>query len=117
MPGFCFCYDWSMAKDTKKEVQAYLEHLSYRHVAYLALLYILAGGVFYHFVEKFTWLDSFYFTFITLATVGYGDFAPKTAVGKLFTMFYVLLGISIFIVLAKVILTGVAIRHANRRKK
>lgn len=54
------------------------------------------GVVFYHFIEKLSWLDSLYFCVVTLATVGYGDITPKTPFGKLFTTFYILIGIGIF---------------------
>lgn len=59
-------------------------------------LVIASGATFYHYVEGWEWLDSFYFTVITLTTIGYGDFTPKTDVGKLFTMVYVfILGLGI----------------------
>lgn len=63
----------------------------------LFLSYLAIGTVFYHLVEKWRWLDSLYFTVITLATVGYGDYAPKTDAGKIFTIFYVFIGIGIFV--------------------
>ncbi len=56
---------------------------------FLALLTAGVNGVgttFYHFVEGWRWLDSLYFCVITLATVGYGDFSPRTDLGKVFTM-------------------------------
>jgi len=56
---------------------------------------LLAGMVFYHQVEGWSWLDSLYFSLITLATVGYGDFAPRTPAGKVFTMIYIVVGISL----------------------
>lgn len=56
---------------------------------------LLAGMVFYHQVEGWSWLDSLYFSLITLATVGYGDFAPHTPAGKVFTMIYIIVGISL----------------------
>jgi hypothetical protein len=61
------------------------------------LLVLAAGTIFYHFVEGWRWLDSLYFCVMTLATVGYGDFAPKTDLGKIFTMLYVFIGIGLLV--------------------
>lgn len=58
---------------------------------------IAAGGIFYHHVEKLSWLDSFYFTVVTLTTVGYGDISPTTTAGKVFTMAYLLIGIGLLV--------------------
>ncbi|MCB0538854.1 MAG: potassium channel family protein [Chitinophagales bacterium] len=59
------------------------------------ILTLSVGTVFYHFIEKWNWLDSFYFSVITLTTVGYGDFSPQTNAGKIFTVFYVIMGIGL----------------------
>ncbi|MBV7335508.1 potassium channel family protein [Chloroflexi bacterium TSY] len=57
---------------------------------------ILASGAhIYHRLEGWSYLDSFYFTIITLTTVGYGDFSPQTSLGKLFSMLYILLGLGV----------------------
>lgn len=56
---------------------------------------LVVGAIFYHFVEGWGWLDSFYFCAITLATIGYGDLAPKTDLGKLFTIFYAFAGLGV----------------------
>ncbi|PID84436.1 transporter [Candidatus Gracilibacteria bacterium] len=61
----------------------------------MSFVTIISGAIFYHFVEKFSWVDSFYFCIVTLTTVGYGDLAPKTDIGKIFTSFYILVGIGI----------------------
>ena len=34
-----------------------------------------------------------YFTVVTVTTVGYGDFAPSTDIGKIFTIFFSFFGI------------------------
>ena len=67
----------------------------YRYLLVLALLALSVGTVFYHFVESLSWLNAYYFSVITLATVGYGDITPKTDLGKVFTTFYVLVGVGI----------------------
>ncbi len=61
------------------------------------LTYILAGMEFYHAVEKWSYLDSAYFSVTTLTTVGYGDFSPHTDIGKIFTMGYILLGVGLIL--------------------
>ena len=62
----------------------------------MAVLFILTiGTIFYHNIEKMSYLDALYFSVMTLATVGYGDLSPHTALGKLFTIVYVLIGVGI----------------------
>ena len=41
------------------------------------------------------WIDAFYFCVITLTTIGYGDLTPKTAMGKLFTVVYIFVGLGL----------------------
>lgn len=61
------------------------------------LLIITGASAFYHHVEGWNWVDSFYFSIITISTVGYGDFSPHTVVGKIFTIFYILIGLGLFV--------------------
>jgi hypothetical protein len=66
-------------------------------VVTLAATLILIATIFYWMVEGWSLLDSAYFAVVTIATVGYGDFAPKTALGKVFTIGYIFAGIGIFV--------------------
>jgi len=82
----------------------------------------MIGALFYHHVEKLRFLDAFYLSVITLATVGYGDLAPKTDAGKIFTIFYVLIGIAIVGASVNYLLRRAAIRrlevnHDHETKK
>lgn len=60
-------------------------------------LILLVGTVFYHNVEGWNYLDALYFCVVSLATVGYGDLVPKTALGKIFTIFFLMFGIGLFL--------------------
>ncbi|MBI5332172.1 MAG: two pore domain potassium channel family protein [Candidatus Aenigmarchaeota archaeon] len=51
------------------------------------------GTVMYHNIEKWSYLNSFYFTGVTLLTIGYGDITPVTDIGKIFTVFFGFSGI------------------------
>jgi voltage-gated potassium channel len=63
----------------------------------LALTLILIATVFYWLVEGWSLLDAVYFSVVTIATVGYGDITPTTALGKIFTIGYIFAGIGIFV--------------------
>jgi hypothetical protein len=101
----------------QKALQQIRNNVQYERVAVAAVAFITLGATFYHVVEKLTWLDSVYFTIMTIATVGYGDIAPKTAAGKVFTMFYVLIGITIFVVLARIVIGRLILLGKNNQKK
>lgn len=68
-------------------------------VILILIVAILAiGTVFYSSIENWSLLDSLYFSVITLTTVGFGDFSPKTEIGKLFTIIYVFVGIFLLLI-------------------
>lgn len=60
---------------------------------------LLVGTLVFHWLEGWSLLDSLYFSVVTLATVGYGDFTPTTPAAKVFTILYVINGISILLAL------------------
>lgn len=61
------------------------------------MIVICAGAVIFHWIEGWSWIDSIYFTVITLTTVGYGDFSPQTDTGKIFAIIYIFVGIGIIL--------------------
>ena len=49
----------------------------------------------YRIIEDWSWVDSFYFSSVTLTTVGFGDLSRSTDLSKIFTVFYIFSGISL----------------------
>lgn len=99
------------------------EQLDYENVSKLVkvllpsfLIFVTIGVAFYHITEKWSWFDSLWFTIITIATIGYGDFVPHTVIGKIFTMFYVFIGIGLFVFVANTFLRYQALRRMRVRK-
>jgi hypothetical protein len=56
---------------------------------------IFAGSFIFHYLEDWTWIQSFYFSVVTLTTVGYGDLHPTTDTSRLIASLYILLGVAI----------------------
>ena len=83
----------------------------------LLVFFIFCGVVFYFYVEDLRLVDAIYFTVMTLTTVGYGDFVPKTDIGKLFTSFYALLGIGTFLGIAGVLFHNAMIYSKEQAEK
>lgn len=86
---------------TKREKQKLYHLLLVATIGVLAL-----GTVFYHFVEGWSWVDAYYFCVVTLATIGYGDFIPQTDFAKIFTTFYIFIGVGIIAAFLRTFLAG-----------
>jgi voltage-gated potassium channel len=76
-----------------------------RGILIMAALLLLAGTLIFRIIEDFSLLDSFYFCFITLATIGYGDLAPATDLGKMVTVVYGIAGLGVMAALISAIAT------------
>jgi voltage-gated potassium channel len=66
---------------------------------FVAAALVLTGTIFYWRFEDWTIIEALYFSVVTLTTVGYGDLAPTTAGTQIFTIFYILTGIGVFVAL------------------
>ena len=60
---------------------------------------LLAGTFVFSKAEGWSYTDSFYFSVMTLTTVGYGDFVPTQNPTKIFTSFYSMIGIAAMVYL------------------
>jgi voltage-gated potassium channel len=59
-------------------------------------LLLVIGTVGYILIEDFRFLDAFYMTIITIATVGYGEVQPLSDAGRIFTSFLIITSFGTF---------------------
>ena len=72
---------------------------TFRLLAVLTGSLLLVGTLVFSRIEGWSYLDSFYYSAVTAATVGFGDFTPKTPAGKLLTVVYMFCGIGLLVAL------------------
>ena len=72
---------------------------------------VLSGTLFYWRFEDWTIIEAFYFSIVTLTTVGYGDFAPTTPGTQIFTIIFILTGFGVLVAL----LTSVAQQYMRHK--
>lgn len=66
--------------------------------AFMILFVLILFGVWYfQYEEGWNWVNSFYFTVMTITTVGYGDLVPTHDISKIITAFYALISIPLVI--------------------
>nr|WP_255768858.1 potassium channel family protein [Maritalea mediterranea] len=70
-----------------------------RTILSVTLIIIFLTSLLYMWIEGWGFIDSLYFSVMTISTVGYGDFTPKTDIGKFLTIVYVISGMGIFVAL------------------
>lgn len=83
----------------------------------LTITLIVGFSVLFMYIEGWSFLDSVYFSTVTMATVGYGDIHPVTAPGKAVTIVFIFMGIGIFVAavgaLAEAIIRHLRALHAS----
>lgn len=61
----------------------------------LLLLYMMAGAAVFTIWEKWTFFESFYFVYISLSTIGFGDYVPEHPAFMMCTFIYLLFGLAL----------------------
>ncbi|WP_134680435.1 potassium channel family protein [Paracoccus ravus] len=84
----------------------------------VCLLIALVQSGLFMLIEKWRFLDAFYFSIVSMATVGYGDLTPQTSLGKICAICFLLVGIGIFVLtvtsLAQAIMRELEITEERR---
>ncbi|MBC7410957.1 MAG: potassium channel protein [Bacteroidia bacterium] len=84
---------------------------------FLVISIIIIGVVGFIIIEKYSLVDAFYMTIITVATVGFGEVHPLSQVGKLFTSFLIITSFSTFAYAVTSLTQYVADGEFNRNLK
>lgn len=80
-------------------------HLHHKKLINIAIIFLISWLVGTFFVHRFeagypigeSYFNSFYFTVITTATIGFGDLVPMTIAGKILTMGYAVFYVPLFL--------------------
>ena len=100
-----------------KTLISFLKDPEYRDLVFTTLFILLLGTVTYPYLEGWSYVDALYFSIITLTTVGYGDFSPQTVEGKLFTIFYIILGVGMILTFINTVYHHFQKERESKRKK
>merc|ERR1719261_1203817 len=79
----------------------------------LLTVFLFGGAYVYTTMEPWSYRESLYFCFVTLSTVGFGDYMPSSAQSKVFTIFYMLFGLGVCMLIIAV-LTGLVAESHDR---
>jgi len=82
--------------DTKLLPEVYPHLKAFRLPLILTVLTMLVGTVGYVVIDDFTLMDAIYQTGITFTTVGFGEIAPVSDIGRIFTITLIISGFAVF---------------------
>ena len=99
----------------------YYEHLApFRLPLILTVLIMLIGTMGYMMIDHFSLMDAIYQTGITFTTVGFGEIAPISNMGRIFTITLIIFGFVVFSIavgiIAEVVKKGEFQKTAKERK-
>jgi len=90
--------NWEIAPkpDPKLLPEVYSHLKPFRLPLILTVLVMLVGTIGYVVIDNFTVLDAIYQTAITFTTVGFGEMAPVSQTGRIFTINLIIAGFAVF---------------------
>ena len=83
--------------------------------ALVLITYITSGALTFNLIEKWTLLDSWYFCFMSLVTIGFGGFTPgrMESISMIATSAYILIGMALLSMCFNLIQTDVVLFFRN----
>ena len=100
-----------------KTILTFLRNREYRDLLYTTAIILTIGTFSYHHIEGWGYIDSLYFSVVTLTTIGFGDFTPQTDLGKIFTIIYIIMGIGVILTFINTLQHHYTQSQQKRKKK
>ena len=90
--------NWEIAPKPDRELlpEVYPHLKAFRLPLILTVLVMLVGTIGYVLIDDFTIIDAIYQTAITFTTVGFGEIAPISPTGRIFTINLIIAGFAVF---------------------
>ncbi|KAI6194005.1 hypothetical protein M3Y96_01079100 [Aphelenchoides besseyi] len=70
-------------------------------------LYIAFGGVLFSFLESWSYMDAFYYSFVSLTTIGFGDLVPSMDNAQIVVLMLIYLGVGLAVTTMCIDLVGI----------
>jgi voltage-gated potassium channel len=83
----------------------------------LPVAVLIIGTVGFMLLQDLSFIDAFYFTIVTISTVGYGDIHPTTDASKGFSIFLIIIGIGTFLTIVTSVTQMMIQRGQNRVRR
>ncbi len=96
-------------------MKRFIRNISFAIIMVIVLLGF--GTLYFHKYENWSYVNSFYFSVMTLTTIGYGDFVPTKDVTKIVTSIYAIFGIGIMFYLLSSVVGEYWLRQKKRIDK
>ncbi len=99
----------TLVRNIRKKFNAFLDTNGFVHVLYINFYSVIFGSVLVYLFEKGitfkTFGDAVWWACVTVTTVGYGDYVPKTTMGRLVAVILMVVGIGLISMLTGTIAT------------
>lgn len=115
--GLRLIHSYHLVRDLRRESRFFRLHEDaiYAAVNLFVFIFVTTSFVFVFAFEKHSgaaaYIDALYFTVATLTTTGFGDITMKTPAGKLLSVFIMVVGVALFIQLARAIFQPSKVRY------
>lgn len=89
----------------------------FRFLLFFILILLIGSTIFYTNIENWSVIDSLYFSVMTMATIGYGDFVPTTDFSKIYTIIYTFLSIGTLVAFTAKSISLTYVNHTSLKKR